>query len=223
MEKLTGAHTVKARVVIQTGDRKLEMIEHEVPPVSAGTALLEVEACGLCGSDVEQYKGAFTEKGIVTYPLIPGHEPVGRIAEIGKEASRMWGVKRGDRVAVEPHLSCGMCRSCLEGRYHLCKEVRPTGLPAYGFLPLEFGHGLWGGYASHLHLMPRTILHRIPEEMPIELATQYQSFAAGVRWAVQVPRTALGDSVLILGPGSAASARSSPAARREPGPSSSPA
>jgi threonine dehydrogenase-like Zn-dependent dehydrogenase len=192
---------MKARVVIQTADRTLEMAEHEVPPVSAGTALLEVEACGLCGSDVEQYKGAFTEKGIVTYPLIPGHEPVGRIAEIDEEAARAWGVKRGDRVAVEPHLSCGMCWSCLDGSYHLCKEVRPTGLPAYGFLPLDYGHGLWGGYASHLHLVPRTILHRIPDEMPIELATQYQSLAAGVRWAVQVPKTAMGDSVLILGPG----------------------
>ena len=192
---------MKARVVIQTADRKLEMAEHEVPPVASGTALLAVEACGLCGSDVEQYKGAFTAKGIATYPLIPGHEPIGRIAEISKEAARNWGVKAGDRVAVEPHLSCGLCRSCLDGSYHLCKEVRPTGLPAYGFLPLDFGHGLWGGYSSHLHLMPRTILHRIPEEMPIELATQYQSLAAGVRWAVQVPKTALGDSVLILGPG----------------------
>jgi threonine dehydrogenase-like Zn-dependent dehydrogenase len=192
---------MKARVVIQTADRKLEMDERDVPPVTSGTALLAVEACGLCGSDVEQYKGAFTAKGIATYPLIPGHEPVGRILEIDPEAARNWGVKAGDRVAIEPHLSCGLCRSCLDGSYHLCKEVRPTGLPAYGFLPLDFGHGLWGGYASHLHLMPRTILHRIPEEMPIELATQYQSLAAGVRWAVQVPKTALGDSVLILGPG----------------------
>lgn len=192
---------MKAQVVVQTGDRRLEVTEHEVPRVTAGTALLAVEACGLCGSDVEQYKGAFSAKGIATYPLIPGHEPVGRIVEIDAVAARAWGVKTGDRVAVEPHLSCGLCRTCLEGSYHLCKEVRPTGLPAYGFLPLDFGHGLWGGYSTHLHLMPRTVLHRIPEEMPIELATQYQSLAAGVRWAVHVPRTALGDSVLILGPG----------------------
>jgi threonine dehydrogenase-like Zn-dependent dehydrogenase len=192
---------MKARVVIQTADRTFEQAEHEIPVVSRDTALLEVEACGLCGSDVEQYKGAFTQKGIVTYPVIPGHEPVGRIREIGQEASRLWGVKAGDRVAIEPHLSCGLCRTCLDGSYHLCKEIRPTGLPAYGFLPLDYHHGLWGGYATHIHLMPRTILHRVPEAMPIELATQYQSLAAGVRWAVQVPKTAMGDSVLILGPG----------------------
>ena len=192
---------MKARVVIQTADRQLEQDEREIPAVTSDTALLEVEACGLCGSDVEQYRGAFTEKGIVRYPLIPGHEPVGRIAEIGPDAARLWNVKAGDRVAVEPHLSCGLCRTCLSGSYHLCKDVRPDGLPAYGFLPLDYQHGLWGGYASHIHLMPRTVLHRIPDGLPVELATQYQSLAAGLRWAVQVPRTALGDSVLILGPG----------------------
>ncbi len=191
---------MKARAILQVADRKLEMTEQQIPRLASGEALLEIEACGLCGSDVEQWKGAFTGKGIASYPLIPGHEPVGRIAEIGKDAARAWGVKTGDRVAVEPHLSCGLCRTCLDGSYHLCKKVQPTGLPAYGFLPLDF-RALSGGYASHLLLMPRTVLHRVPEEMPIELATQYQSLAAGIRWAVQVPRTTLGDTVLILGPG----------------------
>lgn len=192
---------MKATVLLQVADRTLEQAELEIPRIGSAEALLEVEACGLCGSDVEQYKGAFTAKGIASYPLIPGHEPVGRIFEIGSEAARAWGVKAGDRVAVEPHLSCGLCPSCLGGRYHLCKQVRPTGLPAYGFLPLDFGAGLSGGYATHMHLLPRTVLHPIPETLPIELATQYQSLAAGIRWALQVPGTALGDRVLILGPG----------------------
>lgn len=192
---------MKARVVAQVADRRFEVMEHPIPPVGANEGLLRVEACGLCGSDVEQYKGAFIAKGIVSYPVIPGHEPVGVIEEIGPEAARAWGVRVGDRVAVEPHLSCGLCRACLEGNYHLCKAIRPQGLPAYGFLPMDVGHGLWGGYATHLHLMPRTVLHRIPQEMPLELAAMYQALAAGVRWAVTVPKTALGDSVLILGCG----------------------
>jgi threonine dehydrogenase-like Zn-dependent dehydrogenase len=192
---------MKARAVLQVADRRLELDEVEVPRIGPDEALLRVEACGLCGSDIEQFRGAFTAKGIVSYPLIPGHEPVGRIEEIGAEAARSWGVKAGDRVAVEPHLSCGRCEACLTGSYHLCKAVRPQGLPAYGFIPRDVGHGLWGGYATHLYLAPRTVLHRIPETMPVALATMYQALAAGVRWAVQVPRTALGDSVLILGCG----------------------
>lgn len=192
---------MKAKVVLQVADRRFEIEEHAIPPLDGEGALLKVEACGLCGSDVEQYKGAFTAKGIVSYPLIPGHEPVGTIEQIGPETSRAWGVKAGDRVAVEPHLSCGLCRACLGGSYHLCKAVRPQGLPAYGFLPVEAGYPLSGGYASHMRLVPRTMVHKIPQSLPVELAAMYQALAAGVRWAVQVPRTAIGDSVLILGCG----------------------
>jgi len=192
---------MKSRAVVQVADRRLEMMEREVPRVGTGEALLRVEGCGLCGTDIEQYRGHMTAKGIVAYPLIPGHEPVGILEEISPEAARAWGVARGDRVALEPHLSCGLCPTCLSGSYHLCKAVRDVGLPSYGFLPLDFGHGLWGGYADYVHLHPRTVLHRIPAAMPLALATQYQALAAGVRWAVQVPRTALGDSVLILGCG----------------------
>ena len=189
---------MKARAVIQAADRQLDMIEMEVPHIAADEALLRVEACGLCGSDIEQYRGAFVAKGIATYPLIPGHEPVGIIEEIGPDAAKSWGMTRGDRVALEPHLSCGHCARCQRGDLHLCKEVRPTGLPAYGFLPMDAGFGLSGGYAEFMHLRPRTIAHRIPKEMPLALASQYQALAAGLRWAVHVPKTALGDSVLIL-------------------------
>jgi len=192
---------MKARVMVQVADRRLEQCEHEIPPVGPDEGLLRVEACGLCGSDVEQYRGNFTAKGIVRYPVIPGHEPVGVIEEIGSEAAKAWGVKRGDRVALEPHLSCGLCERCLGGDYHLCKTISPSGLPAYGYLPLDFGHGLWGGYGEFIHLHARTVLHKLPANLPISLATMYQAIAAGVRWAVQLPRTALGDTVLILGCG----------------------
>jgi threonine dehydrogenase-like Zn-dependent dehydrogenase len=187
--------------MVQVADRRLEMRTREVPRVGPDEALLRVEGCGLCGSDIEQYRGHFTAKGIVAYPLIPGHEPVGILEEVGPGAARAWGVRKGDRVALEPHLSCGLCRSCLSGAYHLCKAIRPVGLPSYGFLPLDFGHGLWGGYGEYIHLHPRTVLHRLPEGMPVALATTYQALAAGIRWAVQVPGTALGDSILVLGCG----------------------
>ncbi len=192
---------MKARAMVQVAARRLEFEEIEVPSVGADEGLLRVEACGLCGSDVEQYRGHFVEKGIVSYPVVPGHEPVGVIAEIGARAAQAWGVRKGDRVAIEPHISCGFCRHCLGGHYNRCKTIRPTGLPAYGYLPRTFGHGLWGGYSDYIHLHPRTVMHRIPDGMPLELATMYQALAAGVRWAVQLPHTSLGETVLILGCG----------------------
>jgi threonine dehydrogenase-like Zn-dependent dehydrogenase len=193
--------SLKARAMVQIAARRLEMQEIDVPRVASDEGLLRVEACGLCGSDVEQYRGHFVDKGIVSYPVVPGHEPIGVIVEIGAEAAQNWGVSKGDRVALEPHLSCGFCQLCLCGNYHRCKSIRPTGLPAYGYLPRDFGHGLWGGYAEYIHLHPRTIMHRIPNGMQLEMAAMYQALAAGVRWAAQVPRTSLGDTVLILGCG----------------------
>ncbi|MDC0033049.1 alcohol dehydrogenase catalytic domain-containing protein [Alphaproteobacteria bacterium] len=193
---------MKSRVMVQVGDRRIEEDEHEIPPVGSAEALLLVEACGLCGSDVEQYRGTFAAKGIMRYPVIPGHEPIGRIAEIGKDAERMWGVKRGDRVALEPHLSCGRCELCLGGDYHNCRSLMPPGAPpCYGYTPRDVGHGLWGGYSEFMHLHERTILHKVPDTMPLALATLYQPIAAGIRWAVQVPKTEMGDTVLILGHG----------------------
>ena len=193
---------MKSRVMVQVADRRIEPDEHEVPPVGPKEALLRVEACGLCGSDVEQYRGNFAAKGIMRYPVIPGHEPVGRIAEIGADAARSWGVSVGDRVALEPHLSCGRCELCLGGAYHNCRSLMPPGAPpCYGYTPRDVGHGLWGGYSEYIHLHERTMLHRVPETMPLALALLYQPIAAGIRWAVHVPATAMGDTVLILGHG----------------------
>jgi threonine dehydrogenase-like Zn-dependent dehydrogenase len=162
---------MKSKVMIQVDDRRIEGDEVEIPRVGAGNALLRV------------------------------HEPVGIIEELGAEAAQAWGVTVGDRVALEPHLTCGRCDLCLSGRYHICKSVRDQGLPAYGYLPLDYGHGLWGGYSQYIHLHPRTIMHRIPDSVPLDLATMYQALAAGVRWAVHIPKTAIGDTVLILGCG----------------------
>ena len=192
---------MKVRALVQVADRRFEMQEHQVPTIGTDEGLLQVEACGLCGSDVEQYRGGFSAKGLVRYPLIPGHEPIGRIVELGPEAQRNWNVKVGDRVAVEPHISCGRCHACTSGSYHVCKSLLPVAAPAYGYLPLDFRHGLWGGYAEYLYLHPRTILHKLPDDLPLAIASQYQLLASGIRWSVHVPQTGFGDTVLILGCG----------------------
>ena len=58
-----------------------------------------------------------------------------------------------------------------------------------------------GGYSEYIYLHPNTVVHKIPKNTPIEIASMYQAIAAGVRWAVQVPKTSIGDTVLILGCG----------------------
>src|SRR5437870_11921591 len=94
-----------SRAVVQTAPRRLELRELPIPEIDDDSALLRVEACGICGSDVEQYTGALP----VRFPLIPGHEPLGIIDTIGDRAARRWGVGPGDRVAAEVLIPCSHC------------------------------------------------------------------------------------------------------------------
>ena len=97
--------------MVQLGPHRLEMMEIEVPALEAGEALLRVEACGLCGSDIEQFNGTLGYLTPESFPMIPGHEPVGIIEEIDPATARAWGVAAGDRVAVVPHLACNERRA----------------------------------------------------------------------------------------------------------------
>jgi threonine dehydrogenase-like Zn-dependent dehydrogenase len=185
-----GARTALA--MVQTGVRKLEPRELPIPEISDDTALLRVEACGICGSDYEQFEGALR----TPLPVVPGHEPLGRIEKIGDRAARRWGVDAGDRVAVETMLSCRFCGPCLAGSYHLCRSRR-----IYSYIPLSEPPGLWGAYAEYMFLDANTIVHRVDPALPPEIAVMFNPLGAGFRWAVEIPRTKPGDTVAILGPG----------------------
>jgi threonine dehydrogenase-like Zn-dependent dehydrogenase len=190
----------KARAVVQVGDKKFEMQSFDLPRIGSDDALMRVEACGICGSDVDQYDGKLN--GLLSLPMIPGHEPVGIIEEIGAEAARRWGLKAGDRVAVEPTRGCGHCRACKRGDSRNCRTGRP-GAKIYscGFIPTTIAPALWGGMAEFMYLDPEVSLHKISSEVPAELAALYQPIAAGVSWAHRVPGTKMGDTVVIFGAG----------------------
>lgn len=178
--------------MVQTGVRRLEARDLPMPEIDDDSAVLRIEACGICGSDYEQFEGVLR----VPLPVVPGHEPLGRIAAIGDRAARRWGVDVGDRVAVETMLSCHCCNTCLGGRYHLCGNRR-----IYSYIPLSAEPGLWGAYAQYMWLAPNAILHKIDPSLPPELAVMFNPLGAGFRWAVEVPQTQVGDTVVILGPG----------------------
>jgi threonine dehydrogenase-like Zn-dependent dehydrogenase len=191
----------KARAAVQIGPRRYELQDFEIPGVSPDDALLRVEACGLCGSDVDQYDGKLDAMGL-KFPVIPGHEPIGIIEEIGPEAGRRWNLKKGDRVAVEPTLGCGRCGACMTGNYRRCRIGRPGAkLAAYGFLPTSVKPGLWGGLAEYMYLDPNAAVHKVSREIPAELAALFQPVAAGISWAHREPNTRVGDTVVIFGAG----------------------
>jgi threonine dehydrogenase-like Zn-dependent dehydrogenase len=178
--------------MVQTAVRRIEQRDLPMPEIDDETAILEVEACGICGSDCEQFNGVLPVK----MPVVPGHEPLGRIAAIGDSAARRWRVDVGDRVAVETILSCRFCGQCLRGAYHLCDRRR-----IISYIPLDVAPGLWGAYAGHMFLDAGAVLHRIDPALPASIAVMFNPLGAGFRWAVEIPGTRPGSTVCILGPG----------------------
>ena len=95
--------------------------EVPIPEPKADEVIIKVDSCGICGTDLHIYKGDY--KG--TYPIIPGHEFAGTVVSIGSKVSNF---KEGDRVAVEPNISCGTCYECLNNRQHYCRNVQNIGV-----------------------------------------------------------------------------------------------
>jgi threonine dehydrogenase-like Zn-dependent dehydrogenase len=178
--------------MVQTDKRVLEPRDIAMPEIDDESAILQIEACGICGSDYEQFEGVLG----TPMPAVPGHEPLGKIAAIGDGAAKRWGVNIGDRVAVETMIACHSCSTCHSGAYHLCGTRR-----IYSYIPLSEEPGLWGSYSQYMFLDRNSIVHKMDPDLPPEIAVMFNPLGAGFRWAVEMPNTRVGDDVLIMGPG----------------------
>ncbi|HLI52754.1 MAG TPA: alcohol dehydrogenase catalytic domain-containing protein [Acidimicrobiales bacterium] len=187
--------TAAATALVLEAPRRLVARSLPLPDIGDDDALLRVEACGLCGTDHEQYSGELHPG----YPFVPGHETVGTIVSAGRNAVARWGVEVGQRVAVEVFQSCRSCGHCRAGAYRRCERHGITDM--YGFVPLEKAPGLWGGYATFQYLGPDSMILPVPDGLDPVLATLFNPVGAGVRWAVTVPGTSEGDVVAVLGCG----------------------
>ena len=184
-----------AQALVLETPRHLVERAFELPEIGDDDGLLRVEACGLCGTDHEQYTGQLHPGR----PFIPGHETVGILEEVGPAAAERWGVQRGDRVAVQVFQSCRECEACQRGDHRHCKRHGISTM--YGFQGTEVPPGLWGGYATHHYLGPDSLLLPVPDDLDPVLATLFNPLGAGIQWAVTVPGTTTGDRVAVLGPG----------------------
>ncbi|MCH6471385.1 zinc-dependent alcohol dehydrogenase family protein [Sinomonas sp. 5-5] len=131
---------------------RVRLVERPVPVPYAGEVLVEIEACGVCRTDLHVTDG---DLPVHRPHVVPGHEAVGRVVRAGRGGSRF---APGDRVGI-PWLrrTCGLCRWCRSGRENLCVDARFTG---------------WdddGGYAEYT-TVPEAFAYRIPDEVPAEQA-----------------------------------------------------
>jgi alcohol dehydrogenase len=159
------------------------------PPPAVG-AWLEVEACGICGSDWSWY----AEREIPA-PFVPGHEMVGRIvASWGDHGNAAF--QAGARVAVEEALPCWSCAECRGGRHRLCQRSA-----RYGGTALSVAPALWGGFSRYAYLAPRTSAHAVPGSLDAGLATLFIPVSNGLSWVRAAGRLQPGESVVVLGVG----------------------
>ncbi|GAE28456.1 alcohol dehydrogenase [Halalkalibacter wakoensis JCM 9140] len=174
---------MKAAVVNQF-NQKLEVKEVELPIIERGEVLVKIEACGVCHTDLHAAHGDWPVKPKL--PLVPGHEGVGIVTEVGEGVTS---IKVGDRVGI-PWLysACGECEYCLTGRETLCPDQE------------NGGYSVDGGYAEYCKA-PANYVAKIPDNVdPVEIAP---ILCAGVTTykALKVSEAKPGDWVAIYGIG----------------------
>jgi L-iditol 2-dehydrogenase len=109
--------TMKA--IFLTRNRHMEPGVMEKPTPKQGQALIKIMHIGICGSDLHYYENTMPDR-VIPYPYLLGHECAGEVVQIGEGVSSL---RVGDRVALEPGVTCGTCEFCKSGRYNLCPDV----------------------------------------------------------------------------------------------------
>ncbi|NIZ63449.1 galactitol-1-phosphate 5-dehydrogenase [Sedimentitalea sp. CY04] len=167
------------KALVYTGPESLEYLDVPDPDVASGEQLIRITYVGICGSDMHAYLGHDDRRPA---PLILGHEVAGEI---------VGGTRHGERVTVNPLVTCGTCPACRDGRDNLCPERQIISMP-----PRE------GGFAE-LVAMPDSNLVTVPDDVSLTKAALAEPIACG--WhAARLSLAALsgaGDKALVLGGG----------------------
>ena len=172
----------KMRQAKLVGLRKIELQEREIPKPNDNEVLIQVKWVGICGSDIHAFKG---EHPFVHPPIVLGHEFSGVVWDTGSRVSTL---KKGDRVTVEPNLTCGKCYNCRHGRYNICTNLRVIGCVGYD-----------GALAEYIAI-PEEKTIKIPDTLSFEEAALIEPVAVAIH-AVRISGQKIGDRVLILGAG----------------------
>jgi L-iditol 2-dehydrogenase len=175
------------KAVVVRAPMAFDVEEVAVPEVPAGGLLLDVKACGLCGSDLRTLRSGHRK---VTFPWIIGHEICGRVAEVGPGYTGPWQV--GDLISVGPLAYCGTCDFCQDGRYELCENYR------------EIAQAWPGGFADQMALPEACVrlgtVRRVTEGVDPVYAAIAEPISSCIN-AQEKGQVGLGDTVAIIGSG----------------------
>jgi len=192
-------HPSNVRIAVKTGAQETMLESYPWPDLGADEGMLRIEACGVGGAEPEVYRAA--DKWV---PVAMGHQIVGTIVAMGNAARKMWNVALGERVVIQEYLPCKACHWCLKGEYRFCPQADFFGGASprrYGLIDPTAPPHLVGGFAEYIHLPWNTVFHKIPQDLPAELATLAIPIGNGVQWATLDVNAGPGKTVLIIGPG----------------------
>jgi len=183
-----------SRAATLIGANRLEIREYPIPDIPPDGGLVQIEMAGVCGTDVKYYHGKLE----LPLPIILGHEILGRIVKLGRDAAAIHQVKEGDRVILKGALGCGRCADCRRGAARFCKERTSYG----GRTSCAKPPHLFGGFADYLYLAPDVLTTKVSNDLPAEAAALIGSVMVnGFQWAIRKGGVKMGDYVLIQGPG----------------------
>ena len=168
-----------AAELVSAGQFRVREVPRRTP--AAGEVQVSVSACGICGSDIQRFRGKARQQ----YPIVLGHEVSGAVSAVGAGVQE---VREGDAVAVIPLVPCFHCAFCLQGDYGLCQR--------YTFI----GSRQAGGFASTV-MVPARNLMRVPDAVELQNAVLIEPLAVGAH-ALECARLTRTDILAILGSGS---------------------
>lgn len=177
--------TMKAVVVRAPMEFAVE--EVPVPEVPDGGFVLDVKACGLCGSDLRTLRSGHRK---VTFPWIIGHEICGVVGEVSPSYDGPW--QPGELVSMGPVVYCGRCDYCLDGQFELCENYR------------EIAQAWPGGMAEYMGVPPEAVARGVIERVPAGVDPDNAAIAEPISSCLNAQergKVGLGDTVLIIGSG----------------------
>lgn len=173
------------QAVYMTGTYNMEMRDIDKPIPKEKEVLIKLEYVGICGSDVHYFEHGRIGDFVVEGDFILGHECAGEVVEIGEGVTTL---KVGDRVALEPGITCGQCEFCKSGKYNLCPDVEFLATPPY--------NGSLMNYIAY----PENMAFKLPENVSTLEGALVEPLAVGMHAAIQ-GNVKLGSTVVILGAG----------------------
>ncbi len=169
---------MKALYFIEQG--KVELREIDIPKPSNNEAIVEVDTCGICGTDINIFKGvAYAKRNTVL-----GHEFSGIVVEVNNNNQ---GIKVGDKVAIDPNIFCGECYYCKKGKINHCQNLKALGID------------INGGFGEFV-CVPLSQLYKIPSDFSLEEASFAEPLSCCIHGFHRV-NFKIGESVVIAGAG----------------------